>query len=72
MTLINLQTITEEKYLAILEALLYTGTEIEFANPTIEHESMALNLGLTTIMTEWKGVDVLMVRDEEEDINSWA
>ncbi|QDP49466.1 MAG: hypothetical protein Unbinned2716contig1000_47 [Prokaryotic dsDNA virus sp.] len=71
MNLINLTTINENNFRAILDTLICTGNEIEFANPTKEHESIALGMGLTTILLEDSKETTLIVRDEDEDINSW-
>ena len=73
MNLINLTTINNENFQAIISNLIGTDCEMEFANATTEHESLALNLGLTTIMlSDNKKNDTLIVKCKTEDINSWA
>ena len=73
MNLINLTTINNENFEAIISNLIGTDCEMEFTNATTEHESLALNLGLTTIMlSDNKKADTLIVKCETEDINSWA
>ena len=73
MNLINLTTINNENFEAIISNLIGTDCEMEFTNATAEHESLALNLGLTTIMlSDNKKADTLIVKCETEDINSWA
>ena len=72
MNLINLTTINENNFRAILDTLIYTGNSIEFAHPTKEHESIALGMGFTTIWLDDEDQETtLIVRDEDEDINSW-
>lgn len=65
----NLKKLNNDEFKAALEQLLYTGCEMEFKYPTKEHEAIALNMGLTTIML--KDIKTLIVKDEDEDINSW-
>jgi len=67
MNLINLTTINNENFKAIISNIIGTDCEMEFTNATTEHESIALNLGLTTIMD----VDTLIVKCETENINAW-
>ena len=50
MNLINLKTINNENFESIILNLIGTDCEMEFSNATTEHERIALNLGLTTIM----------------------
>tara|TARA_R110002074_G_scaffold120058_4_gene253533 strand:+ start:347 stop:553 length:207 start_codon:yes stop_codon:yes gene_type:complete len=67
MNLINLTTINNENFKAIISNIIGTDCEMEFTNAKTEHESIALNLGLTTIMD----VDTLIVKCETENINAW-
>jgi len=67
MNLINLTTINNENFKAIISNIIGNDCEMEFTNATTEHESIALNLGLTTIMD----VDTLIVKCETENINAW-
>ena len=73
MNLINLTTINNENFEAIISNLIGTDCDMEFANATTEHERIALNLGLTTIMlSDNDSFNTLIVKCETEDINAWA
>ena len=73
MNLINLTTINNENFEAIVSNLIGTDCDMEFANATTEHERIALNLGLTTIMlSDNDNLKTLIVKCETEDINAWA
>ena len=73
MNLIDLKTINNNNFKAIITNLIGTDCEMEFSNATIEHQNVALNLGLSTILLKDNdNFTSLIVKCESDDINSWA